>query len=232
MSDSTGDVVGMTKNGNHGLRIVMILLMVLMVLLAVVYDQPRVAVYDAMIIEHVQGWESEAFTLLMRWLSELGGGWFAFAIAGAMLIVSGWFCQSLKHSAVYFVIMSGSYVINLLLKSWFERPRPELLRLAEAAGWSFPSGHAMIATAMYGGLVWILWPVMASRARILLLLFAVIMIVLIGLSRIYLGVHYPSDVLGGWLGGYLCVALFSLGIDFPRKYRDRKQSVIKGLDGR
>lgn len=104
--------------------------------------------------------------------------------------------------------------VNQALKFIIQRPRPDGFRLAEATGFSFPSGHSMVAMAFFGLLVWFVWNY--ERNRKLRCLYAAgfaFVIAMIGISRIYLGVHYASDVLGGfclsiaWLAVYTRVAV-------------------------
>lgn len=100
-------------------------------------------------------------------------------------------------------------LLNLLLKTLVQRPRPEGYRLVAESGFSFPSGHSMVAMAFYGLLIWMVWRYEkdAFVRRLGIIGFGLV-IVLVGLSRIYLGVHYASDVLAGfcasiaWLGVY------------------------------
>ena len=105
-------------------------------------------------------------------------------------------------------------VINQVRKFIIQRPRPDGFRLATAGGFSFPSGHSMVAMAFFGLLAWLVWKYEADRRlrRLYATGFALV-IVMIGVSRIYLGVHYASDVLGGfclsmaWLAVYTRVAV-------------------------
>ncbi|WP_301830786.1 phosphatase PAP2 family protein [uncultured Parolsenella sp.] len=105
-------------------------------------------------------------------------------------------------------------VINQVLKFIIQRPRPDGFRLATASGFSFPSGHSMAAMAFFGLLAWLVWKNEADRRlRCLYATGFALVIVMIGVSRIYLGVHYASDVLGGfclsmaWLAVYTRVAV-------------------------
>ena len=105
-------------------------------------------------------------------------------------------------------------VINQVLKFIIQRPRPDGFRLATVSGFSFPSGHSMAAMAFFGLLAWLVWKYEADRRlRLLYATGFALVIVMIGVSRIYLGVHYASDVLGGfclsmaWLAVYTRVAV-------------------------
>ena len=90
--------------------------------------------------------------------------------------------------------------LNVLLKNIVERPRPEGYRLIDETGYSFPSGHSMISAAFYGLLIYIIWKNLKNKTLRLILCVALsILTILIGVSRIYLGVHYASDVVGGFV---------------------------------
>lgn len=110
-----------------------------------------------------------------------------------------------RVGAAVFVLgaIAGGQVLSSLLKLGIDRPRPDLVApLAEVYTMSFPSGHAMLAAVTYltlGALVARAQP--TRRLRIYVLSMAVFATVLVGVSRIYLGVHWPSDVLAGWCAG-------------------------------
>jgi undecaprenyl-diphosphatase len=89
-------------------------------------------------------------------------------------------------------------LLNVILKNIFARPRPNNLRLIQENGYSFPSGHAMISTAFYGLLIYIICTkVKTKKEKVIYSILLSLLIVLIDFSRIYLGVHYVSDVLAG-----------------------------------
>ena len=81
-----------------------------------------------------------------------------------------------------------------------QRPRPDHLRLIKQGGYSFPSGHSMIAICVYGTLIYLVHRKVKNRKiKVALEILLTIIILLIGISRIYVGVHYPSDVITGYL---------------------------------
>ncbi|WDI30639.1 phosphatase PAP2 family protein [Hyphococcus flavus] len=117
-----------------------------------------------------------------------------------------------RHGALLAgAVVSGSF-LSEALKSFFGRPRPDLVtHLAEVTSLSFPSGHAMISAIAYltmGALLTRFHE--RRRLKVLAMSFAVIITILVGLSRIYLGVHWPSDVLAGWFLGAVWAALWWL----------------------
>lgn len=110
-------------------------------------------------------------------------------------------------------------LLNQVMKFAIQRPRPDVLRLADVSGFSFPSGHSMAAMSVFGLLAWCVWRYEKNPRRciVLMCLFALV-IVMVGVSRIYLGAHYASDVLGGfcvsmvWLVLYTKVIAPALGL--------------------
>ncbi len=111
--------------------------------------------------------------------------------------------RSFKMLRVILFAAIGGGVLDLLLKEIFSRPRPEIVpHLVNAEFWSFPSGHSVMSAAVYLSLAAIAAPVQTgSNIRRFIPISAVVIVLLIGISRIYLGVHYPTDVLAGWLLG-------------------------------
>ncbi|MDX6424392.1 MAG: hypothetical protein QOI67_1863 [Gaiellaceae bacterium] len=115
-----------------------------------------------------------------------------------------------NDAAFLVVAFFGAEVVNGALKLAFHRPRPELAFL-HLETYSFPSGHSTAVTAVFGALAFLLWPATRTpRRRVALVAAAVCLIALVGFSRLYLGVHYLSDVLGGFALGatWLSLCLF------------------------
>ena len=100
--------------------------------------------------------------------------------------------------------------LNVLLKQFVQRPRPDGFRLIAETGYSFPSGHSMVAMAFYGLLAWMVWHYERDRfVRWLCVIGFGLVIALIGISRIYLGVHYASDVIAGFCVSLIWLALYT-----------------------
>jgi undecaprenyl-diphosphatase len=102
------------------------------------------------------------------------------------------------------VSIGGGQMLSSLLKLGIDRPRPELVpHLAEVSTLSFPSGHAMLSAVTYLTLGVMIARIVPGRlSRIYVLGLAVLITLMVGASRIYLGVHWPSDVLAGWCAGF------------------------------
>jgi undecaprenyl-diphosphatase len=120
-------------------------------------------------------------------------------------IVFGFLWLDAKRHAALLVLLSAASgaLLSTLLKAAFERPRPDLIpHLTEVSSASFPSGHAMLSATIY-----LMLGVLIARVqtmpglRIYPILVAIALTVMIGVSRVYLGVHWPSDVVAGWIVG-------------------------------
>jgi undecaprenyl-diphosphatase len=120
------------------------------------------------------------------------------------------FLTQRSHAAVLIMIaLLGALGLNLSLKTLFGRERPDVVpRLQRVNTKSFPSGHALIATAAYCTLGAVAANLLRERRlKLYVMSIAVMVSILVGLSRVYLGVHYPSDVLAGWTVGFLWALL-------------------------
>ncbi|UYZ65045.1 phosphatase PAP2 family protein [Hymenobacter weizhouensis] len=136
------------------------------------------------------------------------------------------------YSLLVPVVALGSITLNLLLKQFYQRPRP-LLPLTSASGLSFPSGHAMISASFYGLLMYLAWThVQRPALRYALTASLAVLILLIGLTRVYLRVHYATDVLAGFMAGavWLLVAiplLRQLETRVRNRFKDQLQAAEK-----
>ena len=112
--------------------------------------------------------------------------------------------RSLATALFVLFAVGGGQILSSLLKLGIDRPRPDLVsHLAEVHTMSFPSGHAMLSAVTYLTLGFLIARIVPGRlARIYIMTVAVITTLLVGASRVYLGVHWPSDVLAGWCAGF------------------------------
>jgi undecaprenyl-diphosphatase len=122
------------------------------------------------------------------------------AVVVAVFYRKGW-----RLSAVLLLVSTaGSIVLTTVLKSVFQRARPELFDSGyHASFYSFPSGHATVAVGFYGMLTLVLAYRLQRTTRWAVAVLGILVVLLIGLSRLYLGVHYPTDVLAGYLAALL-----------------------------
>ncbi len=175
--------------------------------LAVAVETNAIAGFDETVRIGLHGLASPGLTACVEQLSLLGTV-FVLAVfgvaAGAVLIRAG-----RRDGAVLLaVIMAGALVLENALKLSFQRARPLPYFGSAPATYGFPSGHALFSLCFYGGLAVLATRPLASAAMKTSLWIATTLLVLgIGATRIYLGVHYPSDVLGGYLVAIAWIAI-------------------------
>lgn len=146
------------------------------------------------------------------------------ASAITLILLSILFGILLKNKKYVKFIMLNlvlSFVTNRILKLIIRRPRPQRIQIMPEKGFSFPSGHAMVAFAYYGFLIYLIHKnIKNKKIKYPLIVFLSLLILLIGISRIYLGVHYVTDVLGGFVFGLIYLILFI-------KYVYNRKRIIK-----
>jgi undecaprenyl-diphosphatase len=144
-----------------------------------------------------------------RWVEELGRDLTALGGVGVLTLVTlavcGFLLLQRKTGAAALVIAAatGAVIVSTVLKRYYDRPRPDLVPHGSFVYTSsFPSGHSMLSAAVYLTLAALLARIQArNRVKAYLLLMATLITLVVGLSRVYLGVHWPTDVLSGWTAG-------------------------------
>ena len=149
---------------------------------------------------------SEPLTAIMKIITNLSSAYILIAITlGTLLFV--------KNKKVGLCVASNlaiATILNQLLKYIIQRPRPEGYRLIAESGYSFPSGHSMVSMAFYGLIIYLIWKMVKNKkVKYISCGILGILIPLIGFSRIYLGVHYASDVIGGFAISIAYLLLFT-----------------------
>jgi undecaprenyl-diphosphatase len=156
----------------------------------------------------------------MRILTALGYYWFVLLLL--VVTVAFFYQRGWRLSAILLLVSTaGSAVLTTVLKSVFQRARPELFDSGyQASFYSFPSGHATVAVGLYGMLTVVLAYRLRGTVRWVVAVSGILVVLLIGFSRLYLGVHYPTDVVAGYLAALLwlvCVgAVYALWLSVRR----------------
>jgi undecaprenyl-diphosphatase len=163
---------------------------------------------------------SPAFTFLMRFMSNVGSP-VCVTVLMLLAVTAFWRAGWQRAPVLLMIAMGGGALLNEALKLIFQRTRPvPYFDTPLPASYSFPSGHALFAVCFYG-MVASLISARTRRltTRVAVWTIAAVMIFLIGLSRIYLGVHYPTDVIAGYAAAFVWLAAISFG---DRLYRRRR----------
>jgi undecaprenyl-diphosphatase len=180
-------------------------------------SQAPVRNFDFAVRNRVHDYASPTLTRWMIAFSFIGGNGLVIAavVSFALFLILGW-----RRAALWTLInISGALVLDLTLKYSFARLRPLPFFVPMPRTPSFPSGHALFSFCVYGVLAGLLaGRVRAMRWKVVIWTLAALLVGLIGLSRIYLGVHYPSDVIAGYLTGILWVGAM-VAVDRMRKQR-------------
>lgn len=180
------------------------------VVIAILVHMNKVSSFDNYMIHFVQSAESPGLTTFAKGLSLIGSSKVAIGISIGTMALLYFLLKHRLELILFLWVGLGSQLLNTLMKLWFQRERPNFHRIVQELGYSFPSGHSMAAFSLYGVIAYLLWRHLPRRSeRILLIMFTVFMTVGIGWSRIYLGVHYPSDVIGGYAasGAWLMLSI-------------------------
>jgi membrane-associated phospholipid phosphatase len=170
--------------------------------------------FDELIRDGVHHFASPVLTALAQAITRLGS--VAFLAAASVVAVSGLLLAGLRREATQLTwVMAGAITIENALKYSVQRIRPDAFFGIDPTTYSFPSGHSLLSLCFYLTIaVLIARRVRCALGRVAVFTAAALLIATIGLSRVYLGVHYPTDVIGGFLTGACWNSLGLLGADF------------------
>lgn len=174
---------------------------VLFVLLALAVAGGATTLFDAMVRNAIHAHASAPLTATARALTLIGSAR-VWLVALAAALIALWLKRERRAALGLAAVMAGATVLDNGLKLLVHRVRPEAFYGVLPDTYSFPSGHALFSLCFYGALAVILMShVRRTGMRLVIWTGAGVLVLCIGLSRIYLGVHYPSDVVAGFLAG-------------------------------
>ncbi len=178
--------------------------------------------FDTLVLLWIDAYSPDWLDTPMRAVTALGYYWVVFPLLAA--VSYAFYLRGRRISAAMLVISTGGgAVLTTVLKDVFGRARPDLFESGYTASfYSFPSGHATVAVGFYGTLaILVAWRLRGLR-RWAVIAGGVLLVLLIGYSRLYLGVHYPTDVLAGYLAAPLWVGAIALAYFLWRLVRGQK----------
>ena len=178
----------------------------------------------------MHGFASPAMDVVMTTASSIGLdiGLFVVAAAAGLVLV-----RARRHREALFigVVLAGSILLNWAMKLFFHRARPVLPWATTPPDYSFPSGHSMNSMALGLAISLVVWRLAGPRWGAVSFVLALLIAGWIGLSRIYLGAHYPTDVLGGfataalWVG--IVTGVFRVSTDWRRRWSSRPRTSMR-----
>jgi len=180
--------------------------------------------FDQLVGEFIRGFATPSLTSVAIIITDLGS---AYIEIGLLLLVGAFLFFRLKHTwetVLLSISLIGAWLLNTILKTIFQRARPDIVHLVQAGGYSFPSGHAMVSTAVYGVIGYLLWLNLRkhSKPSWYIAVFTVALILAIGISRIYLGVHFASDVIAGYAAGGVWAIACIVGLKELQNFKQKR----------
>ncbi|MFC4714349.1 phosphatase PAP2 family protein [Planococcus dechangensis] len=177
--------------------------------------EQELGVFDAVIIALLETVGSNAMDLVMFIFTELGSVW----VIGFLSIIVLWILSFRMRDKwgvlFFFVAVGGGALLTFLLKHLFNRDRPSINEAIDAVGYSFPSGHAMGSLVFYGFVIYLVIRTKQKPWIQWLSVFCLsLLIMLIGISRIYLGAHFPSDIAAGYIAGAIWLVLSLVALEW------------------
>ncbi len=179
----------------HWKPIILAICLIIFAVMVKLLQKNKFESFDSKVYEFIIQFKSDSLTMLMKLISFLCSVWFLLLFSVVIMLV----CK--RKRFVFFIVLNLllCFLLNQTMKFIFERPRPFNINIIIENGYSFPSGHSMVSLAFYGLFIYIIWHMNKPRLEKLFYVIPLILLVLlIGISRIYLGVHYASDVIAGY----------------------------------
>ena len=160
---------------------------------------------------------SDFVTPIAKNITHLGGAIFLITLSLILLLI----IKNKKIGILIWLNLGISVLLNQALKFIIQRPRPTEFRIINESGYSFPSGHSMVSAAFYGFLIYLIYKNVKNKyLKWSLITLLNLVILTIGISRIYLGVHYTSDVIAGFL---ISISYLIIFIHFAKDFMKNEQ---------
>jgi undecaprenyl-diphosphatase len=184
-------------------------LAVIFLTLAAIVAGGKTSSFDLEVMNHIYSLRTPVATLIMRGASAISSTPFT-GLLTAIVIAAFWLKKRRKTAVFFGAALLASVITNNIIKYSIHRFRPDIAPLEDASFYSFPSGHSMNSLVFYGLLLYIAHKSIKNKK--LLAVFdvaAIAFVALVGFSRVYLGAHFPTDVIAGFVAGtcVLCTAI-------------------------
>lgn len=176
---------------------------------------------DTIISEYIASFRTPVLTKYFTFITDVGDIWGYLIVFIICTILFYRFFKRWKYPLQLSLILILALSSNLFLKQLINRARPTLEHLVTVKTLSYPSGHAMTAMAFYGFLIYLIFTFKFKKVlKFTIITLLGLLILSIGISRIYLGVHFPSDILGGFAAGFIWVVFCILVLNIFKIFRE------------
>lgn len=183
---------------------IFIICLTMFILLSILVINKRDFIVDSFIYGSIENFINKKTTSIVKVLTYFGS-----IYPFILIIVLSLFLKDKKYFKYLSINLILITVLNITMKSLFARPRPLDISLVEETGYSFPSGHSLTSMAFYGLLIYLITiSNLSKKLKIILNIILSLLILIVGLSRIYLGVHYFTDVIGGFSLAIIYLIIF------------------------
>ncbi|PIB37760.1 phosphatase PAP2 family protein [Maribacter sp. 4G9] len=176
--------------------------------------------YDTAITDYIISFRNPSLTTFFKFVTDIGDVTGYLIVLVLFVIISWRIIKSWKYVLQSVIVLLLATLSNMALKRFVDRARPGIEHLVTVESLSYPSGHAMGAMAFFGFLIYLISKLRIHKGlRYFIMFLFALLIIIIGISRIYLGVHYPSDVVGGFIAGFIWVVFCVLIFDVIQIFR-------------
>jgi len=193
-------------------KIIISILCFIFLIILLLVKLEKINQFDTYIYNLIISIKNDNLTEFVKFITNFGDTIYIIVIT----ILSFIFFKKKIYPKLIIINIISIVFINQTLKHLIQRPRPDFPHLIKQGGFSFPSGHSMAALGFYGFFIYLIYKSnLNKKIKIFLITLLSILILLIGLSRIYLGVHYASDVIAGFIVSLIFLMIFT---NFIKKY--------------
>lgn len=182
--------------------------------------------FDSNVSDYITSFRSDNLTSYFKFVTDVGDtlGYLAVLLISAILFNT--FFKNWKYVLQLLIVLSLALSSNLILKQLINRQRPTLEHLVTVKTLSYPSGHAMTAMAFYGFFIYLILKFKINKAfKFAIISVFTVLILSIGISRIYLGVHFPSDIIGGFVAGFIWVVFCILILNLFKIFKEDPNTI-------
>mgnify|MGYP000300465221 CR=1 FL=1 len=177
--------------------------------------------FDAKVSEYITSFRTPNLTQYFIFVTDVGDTWGYISVFSLCSILFYCFFKRWKYVGQLALVLLLALSSNIVLKQLINRARPSLEHLVTVKTLSYPSGHAMTAMAFYGFLIYLIATFKINQfLKFAIIVLCSFLILSIGISRVYLAVHFPSDVLGGFIAGFAWVALCILILNLLKVFKE------------